>query len=58
MGWCEEGRRLDVQVVPEDAEGEDGQGEAIAAEACVAAGELGEDLVVVFCGTAVSADLC
>jgi hypothetical protein len=51
------GRRLDVQVVPEDAEGEDGQGEAIAAEAWVAAGELGESLVVVFCGALVSANL-
>jgi len=38
-----------VQVVPEDAEGEDGHGEAIAAEAWVTAGELGEYFIVVFC---------
>lgn len=38
-----------VEDVAEDAEGEDGDGEAVAAVVGVAACELGEDLVVVFC---------
>jgi len=39
-----------VQVVAEDAEGEDGYGEGIAAETRVAPEELGYDFVVVFWG--------
>lgn len=39
-----------VQVVAEDAEGEDGYGKGIAAQAGVAAEELGYDFVVVFWG--------
>lgn len=45
----------DVQVVPEDAEREDGDGERIASIARIAAEELGNDLVVVFC---VPLDVC
>lgn len=37
-----------VQVVPEDAEQEDGYGQGIAAEACITTEELGDDLAVVF----------
>ena len=37
-----------VECIPEDSEGEDGEGEGIAAVICIAAGELGESLVVVF----------
>jgi hypothetical protein len=45
VGWEE-----DAQVVPEDSEREDGDGEAIAAEAGVAAEQLRDGLIVVFCG--------
>lgn len=37
-----------VEVVAEDAEREDGDGKDVATEACVAAREFGEELVVVF----------
>ena len=40
--------RLDVQVVAEDAEREDGYGEAVAAVTGVTAEELGYSFVVVF----------
>lgn len=46
MGW---GVDEDVQVVAEDAEGEDCHGEGVAAVAGVAAEELGDCFVVVFC---------
>jgi hypothetical protein len=39
---------VDIQVVAEDAEREDGYGETIAAISCVAAEDLGDGLFVVF----------
>lgn len=39
-----------VEEVAEDAKGEDGHGESVACHARVSAGELGQDLVVVFWG--------
>jgi hypothetical protein len=43
----------DVQVVPEDSQGEDGDSERIAAEARVTAEELRDDFIVVFCNVLV-----
>jgi hypothetical protein len=40
---------VNVQVVAEDTQREDGYGEAIAAKTCITAKQLGDDLVVVFC---------
>jgi hypothetical protein len=40
---------VNVQVVAEDTEREDGYGEAIAAIARITAEDLGDGLVVVFC---------
>lgn len=38
-----------IQVISEDAEGEDSHGERVASIATVATKELGDDLVVVLC---------
>ena len=46
MGWLVAESDL-VEVVAEDAEGENGHGQHVAAIARVAAGELGQDVVVV-----------
>lgn len=43
-------QRGEVEVVTEEAEREDGHGEGVAGVARVAAGELGEEFVVVFWG--------
>lgn len=45
----EEGREGEVQVVPEEAEGEDGHGEGVAGAQGVAIEEAREDVVVIFC---------
>lgn len=47
---CGRGRE-DVQVVAENTKREDGYGEAIAAQTTIAAKELGDDFVVVFCAS-------
>jgi hypothetical protein len=43
------GEEGDIQVVPDNAEREDSDGETIASESCITAEQLRDGFVVVFC---------